>query len=203
MKNTTLEIIERLLTLEGDIRERSQLSSSKISEDDFDLFYLLDEEFINSYKRMHLREYIFSYETRFKLTNFIFVGDKHFGKILLQPHIPTLLKYLQKQLAKKFVKLDGLYMLILKDISAFALDEVSSCRLLDLLMPTLRSKATAEDAIVLPLLQVISDLFKTLENYDNFEKYLLQIGQLFNLMTSGIVRRALCDLVEYISAKTE
>lgn len=134
---------------------------------------------------------------------FILAGDKHFGKILLQPHIPTILQYLQKQLTKKFVKLDGLYMLILQNISAFALDEVSSCRLLDLLMPTLRNKATADDADVLPLLQVVSDLFKTFRNHDNFEKYLLQAGQLFNMVTSGTVRAALCDLVKYISAKTE
>lgn len=199
--------MERLLTLEGDIKERSQTSSAKADEDDFDLFYLLDEELINSYKSMHLREWILSYLARFELSLsmffVLFAGDKHFGKILLQPHIPTILQYLQKQLTKKFVKLDGLYMLILQNISAFALDEVSSCRLLDLLMPTLRSKATAEDAVVLPLLQVVSDLFKTLEYYKNFEKYLLQIGQLFNVVTSGTVRKALCDLVEYISAKTE
>lgn len=94
-------------------------------------------------------------------------------------------------------------MLILKRISEFGLDEESSTQLLSLLLPILRSKATGDDDIVIPLLDTIFNLFKTFRNYDNFENYLLQIASLFGMVTANPVRRLLDELVKYISDKTK
>ncbi len=121
---------------------------------------------------------------------------------MLQPYVGVILEYLQNRLTKKSVKVEGTYLLILKNISEFALDEESSNNLLKLLMPVLSHKATADEDIVLPLLDTILNLFKTFKNYNRFEGYLLQIASLFNTVSLSSVRRVLCDLVGYFSQKT-
>lgn len=118
------------------------------------------------------------------------------------PYVSVILEYLQKSLVKKYVKLDGIYMLILRRISEFGLNEGDSVALLNLLIPILKSKATAEEHITLPLLDTILNLLKVFENTDGYEEYLLDLGSLFNVITAAEVRRMLCNVVKYISQRT-
>lgn len=129
--------------------------------------------------------------------------NQRYGYILLMPYVQTILEYLQKQFTKKFIKLEGIHMLILNRISAFALTEESSITLLTLLMPVLKIRATANDDTILPFFHTIFNLFKTINNPYNFENYLLQIAYLFNVVDSMPVRRVLCDLTSFISQRTE
>lgn len=93
-------------------------------------------------------------------------------------------------------------MIILKRISEFTLNEEDSVALLKVLVPILKNKATAEEHIVLPLLDTIFNLFKIFENTDLFEEYLLEIASLFNVVTVKEVRKALGNIVGYISQRT-
>lgn len=119
------------------------------------------------------------------------------------PYVSPILQYLQQSLTKKYVKLNAVYMLILKRISEFGLNEEASTVLLSLLLPILRGKATNDDDIVVPLLDTITNLFKTFTKYDKFENYLLQIAYLFGTATASSVRRMLTELLKYIADKTK
>ena len=129
-------------------------------------------------------------------------GICQYGTILLLRHVSTILLYLEKALGKKYIKLGGLYMLILKRVSELELQEESSVTLLNLLMPALKSKASADEDVVMPLLDTIFNLFKQFKTHDLFEGYLLQIAYLFSIATAPPVRRVLRDIVKYIGEKT-
>ncbi|KAK4873532.1 hypothetical protein RN001_015561 [Aquatica leii] len=128
------------------------------------------------------------------------VKNLNYGSCILLPHVPSILKVLQRKLVGKFKSLNQKEIFILSRISELVWEPQISDEVLELLFPLISKKCGEGEDVVMKYVTTVSNL---LQNISKPEKHLEQLSPLFAEISYVPCRKILCKALGNMATLSE
>ncbi|XP_060519305.1 small subunit processome component 20 homolog [Cylas formicarius] len=129
------------------------------------------------------------------------VNEKlNYGSCILLPHIPLILQRVKRKLESGNRTLNNRELFILSRSSELVWESDISNKILQLLLPVVRKRCSADEDV---LLQFLTSVFNLIQNIDAPETHLKQLVPMFGEVVQVSCRKMLIKILELITKKSQ